>query len=64
MATAAHDLTRLTLPTRIRAKKAGPDGLSARLELDNIASRPLLQIFKGVTELTPEATSADNISRV
>jgi hypothetical protein len=31
--------------------------MSARLELDNIASRPLLQIFKGVTELTPEATS-------
>ncbi len=31
--------------------------MSARLELDNIASRPLLQIFKGVTELTPEAVS-------
>lgn len=29
--------------------------MSARLELDNIASRPLLQIFRGVTELTPEA---------
>jgi hypothetical protein len=41
MATAAHDLTRLTLPTRIRAKKAGPDGLSARLELaDRIAALP------------------------
>jgi hypothetical protein len=31
--------------------------MSARLELDNIASRPLLQIFRGVTELTPEAIS-------
>jgi hypothetical protein len=31
--------------------------MSARLELDNIASRPLLQIFRGVTELTPEAVS-------
>jgi hypothetical protein len=31
--------------------------MSARLELDNIASRPLLQVFRGVTELTPEATS-------
>lgn len=31
--------------------------MSARLELDNIASRPLLQIFKGVTELTPDAIS-------
>jgi len=31
--------------------------MSARLELDNIASRPLLQIFRGVTELTPAAIS-------
>lgn len=31
--------------------------MTARLELDNIASRPLLQIFRGVTELTPEAIS-------
>ena len=31
--------------------------MSARLELDNIASRPLLQVFRGVTELTPAAVS-------
>jgi len=31
--------------------------MSARLELDNIASRPLLQISRGVTEFTPEAIS-------
>ncbi len=31
--------------------------MAARLELDNIASRPLLQVFRGVTELTPEAIS-------
>jgi hypothetical protein len=31
--------------------------MTARLELDNIASRPLLQIFRGVTELTPDAIS-------
>jgi hypothetical protein len=31
--------------------------MTARLELDNIASRPLLQIYRGVTELTPEAIS-------
>lgn len=31
--------------------------MSARLELDNIASRPLLQVFRGVTELTPDAIS-------
>ena len=41
MATAAFDLTRLTLPTRIRAKSAGPDSLRARLELaDLIAALP------------------------
>ncbi len=38
--------------------------MSARLELDNIASRPLLQIFRGVTELTPEAiTMIDRVLR-
>jgi len=31
--------------------------MSARLELDNIASRPLVQIFRGVPELTPDAIS-------
>lgn len=41
MATAAFDLTRLNLPTRIRAKSAGPDSLRARLELaDRIATLP------------------------
>ena len=31
--------------------------MSARLILDNVPSRPLLQMFRGVTELTPEAST-------
>lgn len=41
MASAARDLGRLRLPNRIRAKPAGPDSLSARLQLaDRIAGLP------------------------
>lgn len=41
MATAARDLTRLRLPNRIQTKPAGPDSLSARLQLaDRIADLP------------------------
>ena len=51
MATAAYDLTRLTLPIRIRAKKVDPDGLRARLELaDRIAT------FAGVSTEDHDAT--------